>query len=112
MKKPNYGIAFIGYQDPNSPGHALLNSEEREAFDFGGKKVSRSCSIAKLRFSAHASKSGLVQFISEVKPSTVAIIHGDPEACDALALSLKERMPGVRVLIPTPGKTYTLFANV
>lgn len=109
MRLKSFGIAFIGYQDPNSAGYALLNSEKNKPFDFGGVSTKRVCSIARLRFSAHASKSGLVGYITTVNPSTVVINHGEPEACDRLALALIERMPGVRIIIPRPGTSYELF---
>lgn len=106
IKEPAFGIAFIGYQDPETPGYALLHSQKGKAFDLAGKPYTRVCEIERFRFSAHAALEGLVDYITDVRPSTVAIVHGEPDACDNLALSLRERMPGLRVIIPRVGVPY------
>lgn len=104
----NYGIAFIGYQDPTTPGHQLLTSPQREHFDFGGHKVKRLCEIERLRFSAHASLAGLIDYIVDVRPKTVVVMHGEVDACDGLAYAVSQRLPGTRILIPRKGIPYTI----
>lgn len=108
MLIPNFGIAFIGYQDPDTPGYALLLSQKNKAFDFGGKPVERSCEIDRFRFSAHASLEGIVDYVVDVRPHTVVIVHGEPDACNNLAKSLSLRMPGIRIIIPRVGAAYNL----
>lgn len=108
MQKPNFGIAFIGYQDPDAPGYALLNSLPGVPFEFGQRTVRRVCHIERLRFSAHASLDGLLGFVMDVRPGTAVLMHGSVEACDHLALCIKERLPGTRVLIPRRGIPYRL----
>jgi Cft2 family RNA processing exonuclease len=108
MQQPRFGIGFIGYQDPSTPGYQLLHSERNTPFDFGGKNVFRSCAVDKFRFSAHAALEGLVDYIVDVRPKTVVVVHGEPDACDGLALALRQRMPGLRVIIPRQGVGYDL----
>lgn len=108
MRKPNFGIAFVGYQDPDTPGWQLANSEPGVPFMFGNREMTRSCRVDRFRFSAHASREGLVDFINDVRPGTLCIMHGSPEACDGLALAVRERLPGTRILIPSLGRTYTV----
>lgn len=108
LQKPNFGIAVIGYQDPETPGHALLHSGVDRPFDFGGRTMKRLCLIDRFRFSAHASLEGLLGLIMDVRPSTLCIVHGEPEACDHLALCVKERLPNTRIIIPRLGKSYVL----
>jgi len=108
MRKPNFGIAFIGYQDPDTPGWQLSMSQPGVPFMFGTREMSRSCKVERFRFSAHASREGLVDFITDVKPGTLCITHGAPEACDALALAVRERLPGTRIIIPSLGKPYVV----
>lgn len=108
MQHANYGIAFIGYQDVVTPGHQLLYSKHLEPFDFGGQKVRRMCSVERLRFSAHASLAGLVDYITDVRPKMVVIMHGEIDACDGLAYALSQRLPATRILIPRKGVAYTL----
>lgn len=108
MTKPSFGIAFIGYQDPDTPGYQLSQSKPGVPFPFGTREMTRSCKVERFRFSAHASKDGLVDFITDVRPGTLCITHGAPEACDALALAVRERLPGTRIIIPTLGRPYTV----
>ena len=108
MREPTFGIAFIGYQDPSTPGYQLLHSEKNKAFDFGGKEFKRLCAIESFRFSAHAAQEDLVGFITDCTPHTVVIVHGEREACEGLALALRMRMPGLRIIIPRIGITYNL----
>lgn len=112
FKHANFGIAFIGYQDPETPGHALLHSKKDEAFDFAGKSYVRTCEIERFKFSAHADLGGLVDYITDVRPSTVVIMHGEPDACNNLALSIRLRLPGVRVVIPRQGVSYAIGKNL
>ena len=44
----------------------------------------------------------------DVRPSTVVIMHGEPDACDGLALETRERLPGTRIIIPRLGVPYAL----
>lgn len=112
FRQPSFGIAFIGYQDPTTPGYSVLHSEHQKPFDLAGRTVQRSCRIERLRFSAHTNREPLVKFITDVRPSTVVITHGEPEACDALALSVLDRMPGTRIIIPRKGVAYELSTNL
>ena len=108
MRRTNFGIAFIGYQDPSSPGYQILNSERGTPFDLAGRQVTRHCEIERLRFSAHAALSGLVDHIADVRPKAVVIMHGEPEACDNLGLRLRDRLPGVRIIVPRLGVPYNI----
>ncbi|NQW30587.1 MAG: MBL fold metallo-hydrolase [Ignavibacteria bacterium] len=109
LTKPNFGMAFIGYQDPTSPGHSILHSELGKPFNLAGRSVVRTCEIERLRFSAHASLEDLALFASEIRPNTVVIVHGSIEACENLALSIRERLPRTRIIIPRHGICYDLL---
>lgn len=111
MGLPNYGIAFVGYQDETSPGYALMMSERKKPFDFGTKSVSRSCQIERFRFSGHASREDLVALAVDTTPSTVVITHGDTLACERLAIEILELLPHARVIIPRAGAVYTVGGN-
>jgi len=111
MEKPSYGIAFIGFQDEESPGHQLLHSLPNKPFEFAGRTVKRSCAVERFRFSAHASLQGIIDFITDVRPTTLAIMHGEPDACDMLAMCIRERLPATRIVIPRVGVPYIVGHN-
>ena len=104
----NFGIAFVGWQEPSSPGFAALHSTENQPFDFGGRSVKRVCSIGKMRFSAHAEQAAMMEFITDVKPKTLVLMHGEPDACNAVAAATLEMLPHTRVIIPRKGAFYRL----
>lgn len=105
--RPTFGIAMIGYQDPETPGHALMLSETAKPFTFGTKKASRSCQVERFRFSSHARREDLVELAIDVRPSAVMITHGSEEACEQLALDIRAHLPNTRIVIPRLGVTYT-----
>lgn len=111
MQKPSFGVAFIGFQDEDSPGYELLHSLPNIPFEFAGRKVKRTCAVERFRFSAHASLHGIIDFIMDVRPTMLAIIHGEQDACDMLALCIRERLPGTRVIIPRAGVPYIVGRN-
>ncbi len=108
MQRPNFGIAFIGYQDDETPGYALLHSEIRKNFQFAGQKLLRKCHIGKFRFSAHAKRSDILDFILNASPKQLYLVHGDEDACSSLALTVMEHLPQTKVIIPILGKRYQL----
>lgn len=105
-RKANFGIAFVGYQDPDSPGYALLHSEPDEPFHFVYKNMKRRCKIGKFRFTAHASRTSIVDHILDVRPKKVFLIHGENEALDSIGLTIKEHLPGTKVCVPRQGISY------
>ncbi len=56
-------------------------------------------------YSAHADQADLLRFASAMRkpPSTIRIVHGDDDAKEALVRQLAVRLPGSRLLIPSPG---------
>lgn len=111
IAKPNFGIAFVGYQDPETPGSQLLNSQPNIAFEWAGRLVKRSCQIERVRFSAHASLGSIVDYITDVRPKTLVIVHGETDACEMLALCVHERLPKTRIIIPAQGVPYDISSS-
>lgn len=109
--KKSCGIAIIGYQDPSTPGAALMESVAGKPFTFGKDEVRRLCDVERFRFSAHASLDTLVDYVDDVRPSVLVIVHGESEACERLALAVLDRRPGTRIIIPRSGQKYSLFSR-
>ena len=109
MKSQNYGIAFVGYQDENEPGYSLLNSKKDKEFLFGKQKVKRKSHVDSFRFSSHASLEELIDYICEIKPNKLFVVHGETESSENLAVMAQERLPNTKVMIPIVGKSYLLF---
>ncbi len=101
----NNAILLTGYQDEESPGKALLklaNLPEKTGktptdpapsrnLKVSGKTVAVRCTFATYGLSAHADRLQMVALLEGLRPRTVVLVHGDPEAKSALAGSLSCR---------------------
>lgn len=108
MKRPNFGIAIVGYQDPTCEGYALEQSVMGEEFMFGTMKVTRNCKLEKFRFSAHATKEHIVNLVHQQQPKNVLLVHGEYESCSEVALTLVKTGYEGNIIIPTQGQRYKL----
>ncbi len=107
MQKPSFGILFNGWQEPDSPGYALSNSELGKPFLFSGHRIERKCKVASIRMSAHARKRDLLTLIRDIRPKTLVLIHGETSACEAIAMEAMDMFDGdVAILLPQQGETY------
>ncbi len=106
MEISHFGIGMMGYQDPSAPGYDLLQSERGKPFLLAGKKVTRKCHLDKFRFSAHSPREMLLDYIFDVKPNHLFLIHGETEAAESIGLAVKENLPLTKVYIPALGKSY------
>ena len=87
-------ILITGYQDEESPGRALLNLLKQQGprrLMVGGKEVEVKCRFESYSLSAHADRMQMVGLMEALNPQTVALVHGDLEAKEALARSLGPR---------------------
>lgn len=85
VKETRHGIFFVGYVDPDTLGHRLLNSKPGDAlhFEYGKSPTEVSLTnIQRFHFSAHASRSALARSIARLSPKNVVFVHGDPEAIE------------------------------
>lgn len=87
---PRHGVAFVGYVDPESPGHALLQAEPGLPFDLDGEAGPRTlrCRVASFPFSAHSRASQLLHTARTLAPRRVLLVHGDGEAVETMARRL------------------------
>ncbi len=103
---PKAGIAFVGWQDPDSPGFKLLNSPENKIFDFEGGKIKRRCAIDKFRFSSHSTLEETLDFLEDIKPKKIFIAHGDEDAANNLFFKLSQQLPQSDAIIPERGAEF------
>ena len=109
MRYRNYGIAFVGYLDEDSPAYSIAESKEDREFIFGAKSHKRYCSVSKFRFSSHASRDELVDFITSVKPKKLFINHGSEESIECLYKIVRDLLPQTNIVIPLAHYRYNLF---
>ena len=106
LRKSNFSIAIVGWQDPQSPGALLAASERHQEVLWGSTKIRRQCRVEKFSFTAHARREKIIAWLSEVRPKTLVIMHGDSESCERLAYEISLLLPSTRIILPRYGKIY------
>ena len=71
---PNNAIFYTGYLAEDSEAVAFLGGETD---DLAGAGIDIQCEQRRFHFSAHAPKEDLFQFVLDVQPRAVILVHGD-----------------------------------
>lgn len=88
---PRSSIVFVGYQAVGTLGRSIVNGDKRVTIF--GEKIQVEAEIYNLEgFSGHADRDGLLEWISgfQKKPARIFLIHGEEEAKEAFAKTVKE----------------------
>ena len=105
-----HAIFFVGYVDPDAPGHCILTSQpgDRVPFGFDEALIDVACEVERFHFSAHADRLQLLRLVEELTPSRVVLVHGEPESIRWMTCAIREKYPWIDVLAPEKGLTYEL----
>ena len=105
-------IAITGYQAERTPGRALEDLTTAEGFAEGmwklddGTPVLAECRVERYSLSAHADRDQLTALVEKVQPRKLFLVHGDDDAREELAKSIREKCPNIDVQLPENGCTY------
>jgi len=86
-------VLFVGFQAIGTRGRALQDG--REFVRMFGREIPVKARIETIDgLSAHADRGEIVSWLeaSGARPGRVHLVHGEPDARDALAVTLRERM--------------------
>lgn len=99
-----HDVLFCGYQAAGTPGREIQTYGPRGGYvELDGRRFDIRAGIHTLDgFSAHADQKNLLDFIGRMrtKPRQVRLVHGDDGAKRTLAGLLRQRHPGVEVVVP------------
>lgn len=99
-----HDVLFCGYQAAGTPGRAIQQYGPRGGHvDLDGQRITVRAGVHTLGgFSAHADQKDLLNFIGRMHtlPGQVRLVHGDEAAKRTLAATLRQRHPGLQVLVP------------
>jgi metallo-beta-lactamase family protein len=94
-------VAFVGYQAEGTLGRSLVDGAK--TVHIHGDAVEVRAEVMMLdAFSAHADEEELLRWVAEAAPRRIALVHGEPEAREALARALAGSFTG-EVLLPARG---------
>ena len=99
-----HDVLFCGYQAAGTPGRDIQAYGPRgDWVELEGQRLDIRAGVHTLGgFSAHADQKDLLNFIGRMRtpPKQVRLVHGDDEAKRTLAALLRQRHPGVEVVVP------------
>jgi metallo-beta-lactamase family protein len=100
LPNPNTTVLLVGFSASGTRG-AQLAMGAKSVRIFGEDVSVRARVVTMGGFSAHAGQSGLVNWFGSMAASKprLALTHGEPESCKALADRLRQRY-GVETLVP------------
>jgi len=99
-----HDVLFVGYQAAGTPGRDIQKYGPKGGYAYlDGKRIDIRAGIHTLGgYSAHADQNDLLNFIGRMrhKPEQVRLVHGDAGAKQALAAVIRQRHPGMDVVVP------------
>jgi putative mRNA 3-end processing factor len=99
--RPVNKIAMTGYQVEGTPGRDLLETGSAE---LDGRRMPVAAQVESYDFSAHADRSGLLDFLGHYDEQRVLVVHGD--RCGAFASELAAG--GIDASAPERGETVSV----
>lgn len=108
IDEPETIVLLAGYQAEGTRGRDLLEGAKTLKF-FGKEYPVRARTECLHSLSAHADKSELLDWLSEIKntPEKIFLVHGEPEAAASLKTAINERYSW-EVEIPERGEEFKL----
>ncbi len=102
-------LLFVAYQAPGSLGRKILQGDQRVYIDNQEVEVKAQVSVIN-SFSSHADAPRIMDWlkhISQPKPKTVFVNHGEEDSNNVLAERIKKEIKG-KPLVPEYGRIYEI----
>ncbi len=105
LTQERHSIYFVGYCDPESPAGKLKMTKRGGGVTLNDNNGEQpvNCEIDSFDFTAHGQREDILQYIREVQPREVLLVHGDTPALDWFKAELKSLEPQMKVTLPPPG---------
>ncbi|MDP2209623.1 MAG: MBL fold metallo-hydrolase [Bacteroidota bacterium] len=113
LKEKNFGIFFVGYVTPDSPGYTILNSKTGDIIELGetSGKIKVASDVENFRLTSHSNRDDLITLVKTLKPKTVILIHGEQNGIDWMEKELSDRFPSIKIIKPRIGENYPIDTN-
>jgi len=89
LEDPKNDIFFVGYQASDTPGRDIVKYSQKPGgyVNLDGERILIRAKVHTLTgYSAHADQKGLIEWVQSMseKPKKIKLVHGEPEAQNAL----------------------------
>lgn len=110
LKEKNFGIFFVGYVTPDSPGYTVLNSKAGDIIKLSetSEKIKVACEIDYFRLTSHSNREDLISLVKKLKPKTVILVHGDENGIEWMEKELLNLFPSINIIKPKIGEDYSI----
>ncbi|UOF91275.1 MBL fold metallo-hydrolase [Fodinisporobacter ferrooxydans] len=114
--KEKNAIFLCGYQDEESPGRLLLDlakqEPEQRKWILPDRVVPVRAQVGLYSLSAHADRRELTQLVTDIRPQSILLVHGDQESKQGLARELRSYLPQANIEIVEVGLTYEVAGRI
>ena len=105
--KENTTLIIVGFQAQGTLGRRIVDGA-KEVKIFGEPIAVRARIYTINGFSAHADRTSLLNYAKAARPKRLFIVHGEPNAQEALRKTLDRVLPGTEVHVPQMGERLPL----
>jgi Cft2 family RNA processing exonuclease len=110
LSDPKQSLFFVGYADPDSPAGKIKAAKNGDLVqvdpDFAPQELR--CHVEQFNFSGHSSRESLRNYIKQLRPKKVILVHGDPPAVGWFQEVLSADLPGSEIICPQPGVRFEI----
>ncbi len=108
LKEKNFGIFFVGYLTPDSPGYTILNSKTGDIIELSNTsdKIKVAAEVEYFRLTSHSNRDDLISLVKKLQPKTVVLVHGEQSGIDWMEKELSARFPSIKIIKPKIGENY------
>jgi predicted metal-dependent RNase len=105
LENPRHAIFFVGYCDPGTPAGILKAARPGSlvTLDPDNAPERLRCNIEDFQFSGHASRESIVEYVKQLAPKKVMLVHGERVAVEWMGARLAAELPRSEVIVPPPG---------
>ncbi|MCE1189508.1 MAG: MBL fold metallo-hydrolase [Ignavibacteria bacterium] len=106
LRNPYSAICTVGYMDEESPGYRIAHAKQGDKIrltDYS-EETRVQCEILNFRFTSHARRDDLLEYIFSLHVDNVVLTHGDADAVAWMGEQILRENRGIRVFAAEPGK--------
>ncbi len=110
LENAKHGLFFVGYADPETPGGKIRTAKPGDSIvlDPAYPPVKLNCETRIFDFSGHSTRDAIADYIVEVAPTKVFLVHGDDGAVEWFRQEISKRLPDTEIIVPQPGIEYEI----
>ncbi|MBU1099814.1 MAG: MBL fold metallo-hydrolase [Bacteroidetes bacterium] len=108
VRQNNYGIAVVGYMDPETPGYRVSNLTQGDEITMLDSTIINKALVKKFDFTSHSKREEIVLLGSKLKARNIVLVHGEESSRDWIGHELLKQSKKVKLYSPVVGSAIIL----